>query len=94
VPYFEAAATVRDRSGNSRESVWSRHGEHLGASPVRWTGLALSTRNPEQIHWIVTKPGHQPTPVSSTSTYRTAATAGRKLVCVTSTDTRQQPAER
>jgi hypothetical protein len=53
-----------------------RYGEHLGASPAIWTGLAPSTRNPKQIHQIVTELGHQPTPVTSTSTYRTVAPAG------------------
>ncbi len=32
-----------------------------------------STPIPKQIHWIVTKPGHQPIPVSSASTYRIVA---------------------
>jgi hypothetical protein len=53
--------------------VWIRHGEQLGASPVRWTELASSTPIPKQIHWIVTKPGRQPIPVSSASAYRIVA---------------------
>jgi hypothetical protein len=61
---------VRDASRDSRESFWSRHGEHLGVNSARWTGLAPLTRIPEQIHSIVTGPRHASvSPVGPASTY-------------------------
>ena len=104
LPARAVSRTIR-AAGVPAEAVADNHAARIGNAGTAQPGILLAdvldragpgraTPIPEQIHRIITKPGHQPTPVSSTSTYRTAAPAGRKLVCVTSTDTRQQPAER
>ena len=49
------------------------------------SGIGPIDPDPGANTWDRYQTGHQPIPVSSTSTYPTAAPAGRKLVCVTST---------
>ena len=48
---------------------------------MRSPASAPSTRIPEQIHQIVTRPGISRPPVSNTSTYRTVASAGSVTGC-------------
>ena len=49
----------------------------LAERPGEIPGLGPIDPDLEQIHRIVTRPGHQPIPVSSASVYRTVAPQGR-----------------
>ena len=67
----------------------------MASISVRWTELAPSTRIPKQTHWIVTKTRASADPgIQHINVAGPLSSQGRRLVCVTSTDTRQQPVDR
>ena len=62
MPYLESATTVRDASGDSRESSGAAMASISAPAPARWTGLAPSTRSRSKYTGSLPEPGRQSGP--------------------------------